>query len=181
VSFDAGKYARPERERRFLLAKVPPDATDPHEIVDRYLVGTRLRVRTITSAEGRVYKLGQKVRPDPADPGLVMHTTCYLSRAEYDVLAALPAHELRKTRRRASAGRALSVDEFHDELEGLVLAEVDLELSEPADGPFRPPDYCLAEVTADERFTGGQLAVTDRATLLGLLEVVRRPPPERRD
>ncbi len=184
MSSDPGKYSCPERERRFLLAEVPAAATDPREIVDRYLVGTRMRLRSVSSpTEATVHKLGHKVRPDPTDPGLVMHTSFYLSDHEYEVLAALPGHELRKTRRRvvAGSGTPMSVDEFHGALERLVTAEVDLATSDVPEGAFRPPDYCLAEVTADERFTGGQLAVTDRATLLGLLEVVRRPPPERRD
>jgi len=45
----------------------------------------------VTSAGATVYKLGQKIRPDAADPALVMHTTLYLSAAEYDVIASLPA------------------------------------------------------------------------------------------
>src|SRR5947208_1185160 len=44
-----GKYARIERERRFLLADPPPSAavTGRHRITDRYLPGTRLRLRRI--------------------------------------------------------------------------------------------------------------------------------------
>jgi hypothetical protein len=42
-----GKYARVERERRFLLAKppAPSTVTATRVITDRYLVGTRLRLR----------------------------------------------------------------------------------------------------------------------------------------
>jgi hypothetical protein len=182
VSPDTAKYAFPERERRFVLADVPAAATDPREIVDRYLVGTRMRLRSVSSpTEATVHKLGHKVRPDPTDPGLVMHTSFYLSEDEYEVLTALPGDELRKTRRRvvAECGTAMSVDEFHDVLEGLVTAEVDLAAPDLPRVTFRPPDYCLAEVSADERFTGGRLAATDRATLLGLLEYVRKSQAER--
>ena len=44
-----GKYARIERERRFLLAGPPPAAavTARRRITDRYLPGTRLRLRRI--------------------------------------------------------------------------------------------------------------------------------------
>ena len=44
-----GKYARIERERRFLLAE-PPAAgavTESRRIIDRYLPGTRLRLRRV--------------------------------------------------------------------------------------------------------------------------------------
>ena len=183
MSPDAARYAHPERERRFLLAEVPAAATDPREIVDRYLAGTRMRLRSVSApAQATVYKLGHKVRPDPTDPGLVLHTSFYLSPGEYEVLAALPGDELRKTRRRvvAECGSPMSVDEFHDALEGLVTAEVDLGAPDLLDATFRVPGYCVAEVTDDERFTGGRLAATDRATLQQLLELVRTPTSRRR-
>lgn len=60
------RYARPERERRFLLAKRPAGAAErTARIVDRYLVGTRLRLRQMTETHGSslrtYYKLTQKV------------------------------------------------------------------------------------------------------------------------
>ena len=44
-----GKYAQIERERRFLLVRQPPPAaaTGRRRITDRYLPGTRLRLRRI--------------------------------------------------------------------------------------------------------------------------------------
>lgn len=43
------KYARPERERRFLLSAPPADGiVKTVRIADRYLLGTRLRLRRIT-------------------------------------------------------------------------------------------------------------------------------------
>jgi CYTH domain-containing protein len=179
VSFDAAKYAHPERERRFLLAGVPGEATDQREIVDHYVIGSRMRLRSVTSAtDGTVYKLGHKVRPDPDDPGFVMHTSFYLSHEEYDLLAALPAHELRKTRFRVDRpDGAMSVDAFHGVLEGLVLAEVDLALPGAPEGSFEPPAFCVTEVSDDERFTGGRLAGADAAAARLLVELGRRPPP----
>jgi CYTH domain-containing protein len=108
-----------------------------------------------------------------------MHTTFYLARDEYDVLAALPGRDLRKTRHRVAVGNgAMSVDEFHDALEGLVMAEVDLAGSDAPDARFEPPANFLVEVSADERFTGGRLAGTDRAGLRALLEARSVQPPE---
>ena len=70
----------------------------------------------------------EKVRRRPDDPGLVMHTTIYLARRVRGVPAPCP--HARASARRATASRCgrtyLSVDVFHDGLEGLVLAEVDL-------------------------------------------------------
>jgi CYTH domain-containing protein len=173
VNTEPAKYAKPERERRFVLSEVPEGATNPREILDRYLVGTRARVRSVRSDGTTTYKLGQKVRPTPDDPRLVMHTTMYLSQSEYEVFAALAHHQLQKTRLSVALdGLTLAVDAFHDDLEGLVLAEVDLGAGERLFQAFEPPEYCIAEVTQDERFTGGQLAVADRPTIERALEEV---------
>ena len=60
-----GNYARVERERRFLLAGPPPASavTASRRITDRYLPGTRLRVRRAEWLDGGEceFKLTQKV------------------------------------------------------------------------------------------------------------------------
>jgi hypothetical protein len=78
---DPDKYAKPERERRFLLAGVPDGATGGTLVRDRYIVGTRLRLRLVGEGGAVVRKLGHKVRPNPVDPRLVLHTSLYLSDA----------------------------------------------------------------------------------------------------
>jgi CYTH domain-containing protein len=165
------KYALVERERRFLMAGLPPGgagaAARRVDIVDRYLTGTRLRLRRVSSpasAEPEL-KLTQKVpaaRPGPVR-GLI--TNFYLSPAEYDLLATLPGAELAKTR---LFFPPYAVDVFGPPRRGLVLAEV--ELRSDADLAACPaPAGSVAEVTADDRFTGGRLAATPRAELLGWL------------
>jgi len=162
------KYALVERERRFLLARAPSGGATPRQITDHYLTGTRLRLRRVTGG-GRAepeYKLTQKVpapRPGPVR-GLI--TNLYLSRAEYDRLrAALPAAELAKTR---LSFPPYVVDVFAAPRRGLVLAEVELGTdAELAACP--PPPGAVAEVTTDDRFTGGRLAVARRAELLAWL------------
>ena len=61
----------------------------------------------------------------------------------------------------------LAVDTFHGELDGLVLAELDL----GADRVLPPalPHGLGPDVTHDERFTGAALARTDAAGLRALL------------
>jgi CYTH domain-containing protein len=153
VPDDYGKYARPERERRFLLSGIPPDAVPAHRIVDRYICGTRLRLRRMENVEDAavVYKLAQKIRPDPHDPRLVMITNSYLDSAEYHLLTQLPADTLEKTRHRLLLdGRPVAVDVFDD---GVVLLEADFETAE-ALAAFEPPGFVIREVTAEEEFTG---------------------------
>src|SRR5690349_11823117 len=96
------KYAVVEREHRYvvLTAPAPSLAVRTLHIDDRYLHGTRLRLRRVEEdGEPDVLKLGQKVRFDAHDPSALAHTTLYLDEGEYHTLVALPADRLRKTRR----------------------------------------------------------------------------------
>jgi len=165
------KYALVERERRFLMAGLPPGgsgaASRRVDIVDRYLSGTRLRLRRAGSPGSAKpeLKLTQKVpaaRPGPVR-GLI--TNFYLSPAEYDVLATLPGTDLAKTR---LFFPPYAFDVFAPPRSGLVLAEVELG-SDAELAACPPPPGSVAEVTSDDRFTGGRLAVTPRAELLGWL------------
>jgi CYTH domain-containing protein len=164
-----GKYARVERERRFLLDG-PPSAsavTASRWITDRYLPGTRLRLRRVDhSGSGACeFKLTQKV---PAGrPGYVqgLITNTYLSAAEYDLLASLPAKVLSKTRLSVPP---LSIDVFDPPLHGLVLADAEFSTDEAAQS-FLQPAAAIAEVTNDARFTGGSLVRTRRHDLLAWL------------
>ena len=158
------RFARPERERRFLVA---PHAL-PHpggaegdserrEIHDRYLDGTRLRLRRVVHPSGDVdLKLTQKIPGEPWG----QFTTTYLSQAEYDVLRVLPAATLTKVRHRAG----MAYDACRGPLNGLVLAEVEFDDDEAA-AAYAPPSGHL-EVTRDLRFTGGRLAYADAASVL---------------
>lgn len=161
------KYARRERERRFLLRQVrdAPSATRV-AITDHYVTGTRLRLRrTVEDADAKTttYKLTQKVPAPNHGPGLI--TSLYLSAYEYDLLLRLPAQRLDKVRRTVGP---LGVDEFFDRHRGLVLAEAEFDSDEEM-AAFRRPEWAIAEVTEDERFTGGRLARTSRAELIGVL------------
>ncbi len=164
-----GKYARVERERRFLLAAPPSSSavTASRRITDRYLPGTRLRLRRIDhlSSEACEFKFTQKV---PAcRPGYVqgMITSTYLSAPEYDLLATLPAEVLSKTRLSLPP---LSIDVFDPPLHGLVLADIEFTTDEAAMAFSLPPE-AIAEVTDDARFTGGNLVRTRRHDLLAWL------------
>jgi CYTH domain-containing protein len=169
------KYARVETEHRYLLKRVPEQCLDerPTRISDRYLLGTRMRLRLAEAADGKkLYKLGQKVRTEPTSPRRVAHTTFYLDEHEFGVLVALPATVVEKLRRTVLiGGLPWSVDEFLGPLGGLVLAEVDLgdNLVLPDERPFDP----IADVTDDERFTGGALSQISRADLPSLMQSVR--------
>jgi CYTH domain-containing protein len=103
-----------------------------------------------------VFKLGKKEVPAPPDFSRMTITTIYLSPAEYDQLAVLPADELRKRRYRVEeGGRPWSVDVFDGPHEGLILAETDFETELE---PLELPGWIERDVSDDERYTGGSLA-----------------------
>ncbi len=169
-----GRYAQLEREQRWLASGVPAGATRVAEITDRYLDGTRLRLRRMAAADTVVFKLAQKVRLVEADPTLVKVTNMYVSAEEYEVLAAVPGHDLRKLRWHYGwNGHTIAVDDFLDRWAGLVLAEVELG---PDDEPLPSPDFARREVSSDDRFSGGTLAKATIEVVARLLEEIRPEP-----
>jgi CYTH domain-containing protein len=164
VEVDLTKYAHLEDEQRFVLPGLPEGSHAPRAIEDRYVLGTRLRVRTVTDeASGEmVGKLGHKRRLDQSHPSAVWHTTIYLDESELEVLRGMPARVLIKRRWTVAGG---SADEFLGDLTGLVLFE--------GLRPVVAPGHAV-EVTDDERFCGGSLAALGRDAAVMLVEDARR-------
>ncbi len=156
------KYARVERERRFLLRDMPEPLTRASEHVqiwDNYLTGTRLRLRKIRTPRTKKWtmKLTQKFAPASPDFSRTVITNMYLSAYEYEVLSVFEGNEIRKNRYPFEyEGRKYSIDVFLGALWGLVLAETDFETDEEMDG-FKLPPFAAADVTNEELFTGGKL------------------------
>ena len=158
------KYARIERERRFLLAEFPGNRTvvEERRITDNYIDGTTLRLRKQCSSDGRTtFKLTQKlpVRGTGSQQGFI--TTMYLTQDEFHVLAQLPAGKLTKTR---FSVPPFGIDVFDGLLEGLILAEAEFDSAAEADALAVPP-FVAGEVSADDRFTGGQLVRASRGQM----------------
>ena len=133
---------------------MPDGVVSTKSIVDRYVTGTRLRLREVHGSDGTIVrKLGHKVRLGDG-PEEIACTNFYLDDAEWAVLAGLPGRSLRKTRHMvARDGWLVAVDEHED---GTLVAEID-DHEDPSD---RVPDWLevLREVTRDEAWTGGHLA-----------------------
>ena len=156
------KYARVERERRYLLQDLPEGLMrpDPHvQITDNYITGTRLRLRKVREPRTNKWtvKLTQKFAPDPKDFSRTIITNIYLNALETEALGISDANEIRKNRYPFEfAGRKWSVDMFLGDLFGLVMAEVSFETDEELDSFSKPP-FAVADVTDIELFTGGRL------------------------
>jgi len=169
------KYAHIERERRFLVdpGKRPGLAGLSFvEIEDRYLDGTRLRLRRMRdSASGAVvFKLTKKY--ETGDVRARPIVTAYLTEAEYRVFETLPARCLVKRRCTVEAeGGAFGIDLFQGELEGLALAEIEC-ADQAALNALIVPDWAI-EVSDDPRFEGGYLAQLTVAEMTALLADIR--------
>ena len=162
VVMPESKYARVERERRYLLNELPEGLarTDLHlQITDNYITGTRLRIRKVRDARTNKWtvKFTQKFAPNPADLSHTIITNTYLSAAEAETLSVFEANEIRKNRYYYDfEGRRFSVDMFLGDLFGLVLAETSFETDQEMQ-VFPLPPFALADVTDSEMFSGGKL------------------------
>jgi CYTH domain-containing protein len=156
------KYARTERERKFLLRELPEPLTraSKHvQIWDNYITNTRLRLRKIRVPESRKYilKLTQKYAPELPDLSRTTITNTYLTPAEYKVLSIFEGNEIRKNRYPYKhEGRQYSIDVFLGGFWGLMIAETSFETDEEM-RVFTPPPFVFREVTNDETFAGGNL------------------------
>ena len=156
------KYARVERERRYLLQDLPEGLTraDPHlQITDNYITGTRLRLRKVREPRSNKWtvKFTQKFAPNVEDLSRTIITSTYLNALEAETLSVFNSNEIRKNRYYFEfEGRRFSVDMFLGDLFGLVMAEAGFESDEEMDR-FEKPAFALAEVTNDPVFSGGRL------------------------
>jgi len=159
----SGKYARPELERRWRAdpaLRPPVDDLASVVIEDRYLTGTRLRLRRMTRSDGwSACKLTKKYETDRPETRPIV--TAYLTETEYALFAALPAHPMRKRRYHVPIeGLYWSLDTFEGPLAGLELLEIEAP-DETALAALVPPPWATKEVTHDPRYQCGSLAQTN--------------------
>jgi CYTH domain-containing protein len=169
MTADETKYTRVEYERRFLVApgtewkRFVQSYSKTYE--DKYLRGTRLRLRILTDSDTgrRVLKLNKK--SESPSPYFRTVSRILLSPEEYEFLDRLDGDRLRKTRYYHNhLGRVFSIDVFEGELEGLVLCETEAESLEDL-MLAEPPPFASHEVTEDSFFEGGNLCRTTSAGL----------------
>ncbi len=171
------KYARVERERRFLVPTLPIEKPwADRRIDDLYIEGTRIRLRrSVGIVDGepeKLIKLTQKLPFDNAAGGCQgVITTMYLDDAEYERLSMLPGTRL--TKRRLSFP-PMGVDVFEGSLAGLLIAEIEFDDDESMNA-FAPPSYCSREITTLAEYRGvnlARLAGMTREDVLGRLGTV---------
>ena len=157
------KYARIERERRYLLRDLPDGLSrvDAHlQITDNYITGSRLRIRKVRDQKTNTWtvKFTQKFPLEPNDLSRTVITNTYLNAFEAETLSIFNSNEIRKNRYYFEyEGRRFSIDMFLGELFGLVLAEVGFDDDEELRNYSTPP-FALADVTNNPVFSGGRLS-----------------------
>ena len=162
-----GKYAQIEREQRWLLPSVPEEAVFRAEITDRYFEGTTLRLRKVTSGTKTTLKLTQKVRIDEDQPEVIKITNLYLTSPEFALLSRLPTLTILKHRFSYEERQSMfAVDSSDGRHRGLVLAEIEIGRY---DQRGLGPSSALAEVTDDNRYSGGFLAAASDDQLAKIL------------
>jgi len=160
------KYTRLEYERRFLVDAGCSwrEGVKPYTKLfqDRYLDCGRLRLRRLADSDSDrvVFKLTKKFESESSFARPVVNI--WLSPAEYEALATLPANTLSKTRHYDDyQGLVFSIDVFDGELAGLILCETETEGLDTLHAARFPP-YARWEVTEDPFFTGGSLCRAER-------------------
>ncbi len=150
------KYALLEIERRWLVTSIDAHvlaACPVVEIEDRYLHGTRLRLRAMRQPHApTVFKLCKKYGKTNAHAEPI--TNLYLGADEYAVLAKVPAARLCKRRHALDGG---SLDVFESPHTGLMIFEREFDDEAAALG-YTPPVFAGAEISGDVRYAGGVLA-----------------------
>lgn len=129
-------------------------------IEDRYITGTRLRLRRMTPAGGGIAALKLTKKYEADDPIARPIVTAYLDEAEFAVFACLPASGIVKRRYTlAVGGNAFSLDRFEGALVPLEIAEIEW----PDDAGLRAlqaPSWAVREITNDPRYQGSALAIS---------------------
>lgn len=153
------KYAHLERERRWLVDDLRLDKAalaDSIAIHDRYILGTRMRLRKMATENQTVWKLTRKY--ECADPLARPIVTAYIDESEYETLTKLPALDLRKSRFKIAVGALdFSIDRFEGSLEGLWLSEIELEDASQLSS-LPDPSWSLRDVSHDPPYQGFTLA-----------------------
>ena len=155
------KYARFELERRWLVDAPRRPSLDGQWmtiIEDRYIDGTRMRLRRMTRPDLDEVKWKLTKKYECTDPAARPIVTTYVTQDEYELLRSLPARELAKRRYHLPLeGRYWSLDVFEGPLEGLEMIECEAE-DEAALASLAPPDWALREVTRLPQWQCGALA-----------------------
>ena len=150
-----------ELERTFLAKQIPEGlkACKSKEIIDIYIpkiveAHAPIRIRK----NGDSYEITKKQVINVGDRSKLEEQTIVLTRNEFMMLEKeISGRRVKKTRYYYPVnGRTAEVDVFGDALTGLILIDFEFPTEEEKNN-FKPPFFCLADVTNENHFRGGVL------------------------
>lgn len=156
-----------ERERRFLLTKLPPgepvDRTTIRQAYWQLGSGWSLRVRregtSNDDTRNSITVKGPRSGFSRPELEFFLSSDAAVTRVVENLFQVAGNHKIIKTRHSyVLDGLAWDVDEFHWENEGLVIAEIELEDSDQLAG-VTPPTWAVREVTNDSQYANENLAI----------------------
>ncbi len=144
-----------ERERRFLVADAPELPARGAESRHGYLAVDGVVAVRVREVDGADWTL--TIRAGRGDSRIELEWP--VSREQFDTAwAQTRGRRIRITRYTVAAnGHPIAVDVFHDDLDGLVLAQIDFD-SDEAMAKFELPAWFAREVTDELAFTNASLA-----------------------
>ncbi len=156
------KKSPQEIERKFLIRALPEclEVYPRKEHWHGYLAvdsdGTEVRLRQIEDENGNI-KYSQTVKQGAGK--VRTEIKIKLSKEQFQLLWPLTENKrIIKTRYKIPySGGMVELDVYHDELEGLIVAEIEFESEEKSD-QFAPLDWFGQEITEDQRYKNQSLA-----------------------
>lgn len=161
-----------ELERTFLVSSLPVQINGaPHDRIDDGFLTTyngqpvlRLRHRN------DVFEITKKVPVNEGDASQHDEHTITLNQQEYEKLLASFPYHIRKTRYFITVyGQQAELDVFGGDLSGLVTVDFEFK-DEAVMKAFKPPEFCLVEVTQEEIGAAGKMAGLTYANIQSDLE-----------
>jgi CYTH domain-containing protein len=173
------KTAQSEFHRLFLIEKLPEPlgpASRHLQILDRYIDGTRIRLRQMRDpySNERTQILQKRIEPSTGTES--RSAEIHLDDHEYSLFDQFGGREIRKNRYFHEFDLVMyAFDVYLGPLKGLNLARVDFETGDAA-LDLAPPGFSVIEVTNEPFFAGKHLANKDFSEVASEIERLAAMP-----
>ncbi len=148
-----------ELEKTYLAKNLPEglENCQSKEIIDIYLPKSAVHPVLRIRKNGDKYEMTKKQPLDQQDRSCQKEQTINLTKAEFDELAKIDGKRVHKIRYYYEvSGNIAEIGVFQKDLKGLVVIDFEFKTESEKDS-FKPPDFCLADVTQEDFIAGGMI------------------------
>lgn len=149
-----------EREYTYLVKYLPDGLFDcpSKEMIDLYIPDNVIHPTLRIRKQGEKMMITKKTPVEDADRSIQQEQTITLNQLEYDALTKSSNKCIQKTRYYyPRQWHICEIDIFTGGLQGLVVVDIEFKnIQEMKE--IMMPEFCLADITQDERIAGGMLA-----------------------